>query len=145
MTHVEPTIVALLCNWCAYDGADAAGRARLAIPPQVREVRVACSGQVAPDMILKAFAAGADGVMVLGCRPGDCHYKTGNSHARKRTRLLQAVLAATPVDPRRVVLGWVSAGDGAAYARLTETMVATLRDIGPLPGGPPQPTTENGE
>jgi coenzyme F420-reducing hydrogenase delta subunit len=135
MTRFEPRIVALLCNWCAYDGADAAGRARLDIPPQVREVRVMCSGQVAPGMVLEAFEAGADGVMVLGCEPGDCHYKEGNRHALKRMRLLRSVLESTPFSPQRIRLDWVSAGDGRRYARVVREMVETIRDLGPVAGG----------
>ncbi len=132
MTAFEPRIIALLCNWCAYDGADAAGRARLDVPAGVREVRVRCSGQVDPGMILKAFADGADGVMVLGCRPGDCHYKTGNIHAHRRVRLLHAVLAPTCIQSQRLQLDWVSAGQGGRYARLVQEMAATLRVLGPI-------------
>ena len=135
MTRFEPRIIALLCNWCAYDGADAAGRARLDIPPQVREVRVMCSGQVAPGMILDAFEAGADGVMVLGCEPGDCHYKEGNRHALKRMLLLQAVLKPTRFNPQRLRLDWVSAGHGRHYARVVHEMVETIRELGPVAAG----------
>lgn len=138
MNAFEPTILALLCNWCAYDGADAAGRARLQIPPQVREVRVMCSGQVAPDMLLKAFASGADGVMVLGCQPGDCHYKDGNRQAHKRVRLLQRILASTPIHPQRLRLAWVSAGDGSRYAQIIQEMTATLAALGPIAGNGPR-------
>ena len=127
-------IVAFLCHWCAYDGADAAGRARLEIPGAVREVRVMCSGQVEPGIVLKAFMEGADGVMVLGCRPGDCHYKEGNVHAQKRMALLRAVLDGSRVDPRRVRLDWVAAGDGENYARVAREMAAAIRELGPLPG-----------
>lgn len=132
MAAFEPHIIALLCNWCAYDGADAAGRARLDIPANVREVRVRCSGQVDAGMVLKAFAAGAHGVMVLGCRPGDCHFKTGNLHARRRMRLLQAVLAATRIQPQRLHLDWVSAGQGGRYARLVREMTDLLSGLGPI-------------
>ena len=131
MTVFEPRIVALLCNWCAYDGADAAGRARLDIPPQVREVRVMCSGQVDSGMVLSAFEAGAQGVMVLGCQPGDCHYKKGNVHAMKRMALLRAVLKPTRIDPRRLRLDWVSAGDGKRYTRVAREMVDTIEQLGP--------------
>jgi coenzyme F420-reducing hydrogenase delta subunit len=132
MMPFEPTIVALLCNWCAYDGADAAGRSRLDVPAQVREVRLMCSGQVDPAMVLKAFASGADGVMVLGCEPGDCHYQTGNRQALKRVRLLQAVMAATPIHPTRLRLDWVSAGEGKRYARIAHEMVAAIKRLGPV-------------
>lgn len=132
MTLFDPTIVALLCNWCAYDGADAAGRSRLEIPPQIKEVRVMCSGQVDPAMVLKAFASGAHGVMVLGCKPGDCHYRTGNHQALKRMLMLQKVMAASPIDPRRLRLDWVSAGQGDRYARITQEMVAEVMTLGPI-------------
>ncbi len=135
MTTFEPKIIALLCNWCAYDGADAAGRARLEIPPQVQAVRVMCSGQVSPGMVLKAFEAGADGVIVLGCQPGDCHYKEGNRHALKRMALLQAVLEPTHIRPQRLRLDWVSAGHGERYARVVHDMVETLRSLGPVTAG----------
>lgn len=134
MNAFEPAIVALLCNWCAYDGADAAGRRRLALPPHVREVRVMCSGQVEPGMVLKAFEAGADGVMVLGCKPGDCHYKTGNRHALKRLLLLQRLMAPTPLDSRRLRLDWVSAGEGERFGELVREMVTTIRTLGPAAG-----------
>ena len=132
MTEFDPTIVALLCNWCAYDGADAAGRSRLAIPHQIREVRVMCSGQVDPSTVLKAFAAGADGVLVLGCRPGDCHYRTGNREALKRMRLLQAVMAATPIHSQRLRTDWISAGEGDRYRRMACDFVLEIQALGPV-------------
>ena len=132
MTAFEPRIIALLCNWCAYDGADTAGRARLDIPANVCEVRVRCSGQVDAGMVLKAFAAGAHGVLVLGCRPGNCHYKTGNVHARRRMGLLQAVLGPSRIQPQRLRLDWVSAGQGERYAELVQEMAAALKSLGPI-------------
>ncbi|WP_319522148.1 hydrogenase iron-sulfur subunit [uncultured Desulfosarcina sp.] len=141
MGTCKPKIVAFLCNWCAYDGADAAGRARLEIPSTVVEVRVRCSGQVDSGMVLSAFEAGAQGVMVLGCQPGDCHYKKGNLHAMKRMALLRAVLKPTRIDPQRLRLDWVSAGDGKRYARVAREMVDTIEQLGPAtqpPGNEPQ-------
>lgn len=132
MTVFEPKILAFLCNWCAYDGADSAGRARLDIPPNIREIRLMCSGQADVGLVLKAFASGADGVMVLGCQPGDCHYKTGNHHALKRITLLKAVLKQSGVHENRVVLDWVSAGQGERYAILIRQMVETIRLLGPM-------------
>ena len=132
MKSLDLKIIALLCHWCAYDSADAAGRSRQDVPPQIREVRVMCSGQVDPAMVLKAFAAGADGVMVLGCKPGDCHYRTGNHQALKRMRLLQQVMAATPIHPQRLRLDWVSAGEGDRYARLAQEMVSQVKALGPV-------------
>jgi coenzyme F420-reducing hydrogenase delta subunit len=132
MKSLDLKIIALLCHWCAYDSADAAGRSRQDVPPQIREVHVRCSGQVDPAMVLKAFAAGADGVMVLGCKPGDCHYRTGNHQALKRMRLLQQVMAATPIHPQRLRLDWVSAGEGDRYARLAQEMVSQVKALGPV-------------
>jgi F420-non-reducing hydrogenase iron-sulfur subunit len=132
MSRFEPEIVAFLCRWCAYDGADAAGRARLPVPPNVREVRVMCSGQVSPEMVLEAFEAGADGVLVLGCEPGDCHYKEGNIHAAKRYFLLRYVLESTSIQAKRLRLDWVSAGHGEQYAQVVDEMVKAVRFLGPL-------------
>ena len=131
MPAQKPLIVAFLCNWCAYDGADAAGRARLEIPSGVREIRVMCSGQVDPGIILKAFETGADGVLVLGCQPGDCHYRNGNHHALKRITLLHTVLAPTPIHPKQIRLDWVSAGQGDRYAQVVNEMVATIKKLRP--------------
>lgn len=132
MTRFNPQIIAFLCRWCAYDGADSAGRARMETPPNIREVRVMCSGQVGPDMILKAFTAGADGVLILGCEPGGCHYREGNVHAIKRSLLVQAVFEQTPVHKKRVHLDWVSAGQGERYVQVANKMVASVRELGPL-------------
>ncbi len=134
MNTGELKIIAFLCHWCAYDGADAAGRARLAIPPEVHEVRIMCSGQVDAGMMMTVFEAGADGVLVLGCQPGDCHYRSGNMHALKRMRLLQAVLNPTRIDPRRLHIDWVSAGQANRYAQAANDMVATIRALGPFDG-----------
>ena len=132
MTEFDPMIVALLCNWCAYDGADAAGCSRLAVPHQIREVRVMCSGQVDPTMVFKAFTAGADGVLVLGCRPGDCHYRTGNREASKRMRLLQAVMTATPIHAQRLYSDWISAGEGERYSRIAHDFFLKIKGLGPV-------------
>jgi len=132
----RPKIIAFLCNWCSYDGADAAGRARLEIPSSVYEVRVMCSGQVDSGMVLNAFEAGAQGVMVLGCQPGDCHYKDGNFHAMKRMALLRAVLKPTWIDPQRIRLDWVSAGDGKRYAQVAGEMVDTIEKLESVSGPP---------
>ena len=130
MPAADSCIIAFLCNWCAYDGADAAGRARLDVPPQVREIRVRCSGQIDAGMVLDAFGAGADGVLVMGCEPGDCHYRAGNLHARNRMRLLQTVLAPTAIDARRLQLAWVAAGNAAEYVRVVEEMLDTIQSLG---------------
>ena len=132
MNVFKPKIIAFLCNWCAYDGADAAGRSRLAVSPNVREIRLMCSGQVSPGMVLKAFEAGADGVLIMGCAPGDCHYKDGNLHVLKRTLLLQSVLDATRIQSERLRLEWVSAGQGERYAEMVHAMVESVKALGPL-------------
>jgi coenzyme F420-reducing hydrogenase delta subunit len=133
MTPGDLRIIAFLCHWCAYDGADAAGRARLKIPPEIHEVRVMCSGRVDAGIVMTAFESGADGVMVLGCRSGDCHYQSGNVHALRRILLLQAVLKPTRIDPRRMRIDWVSAGQAEQYGRIAVDMVAVVRSLGPLP------------
>lgn len=125
-------IVGFYCSWCAYEGADAAGRARLAVPANVRPVRVLCSGRVDPRHVLEAFARGADGVLMLGCRPGECHYREGNLHAVKRAALLRRLLGPLGVAPERLGLAWVSAGEARRYAEVVTEMVDTLRRLGPL-------------
>jgi F420-non-reducing hydrogenase iron-sulfur subunit len=134
----EPVIVGFLCNWCSYTGADLAGTARIKHRPNLRVIRVMCSGRVDPSFVLKAFAAGADGVMICGCHPGDCHYLEGNDKAFRRHRLLKRLLAAYDIDARRLRLEWVSASEGERFARLVDTMTAELKELGPLNLGPGQ-------
>ena len=131
-TEFEPTIIAFLCNWCSYEGADAAGRARLECPPGVRAVRVMCSGRTDPDFILEAFRLGADGVLVLGCPPGNCHYKNGNIETLKRITLLKKVLGHYGVDAERLVLDWISAGEGEKFVSVVKAMIAKVKLLGPL-------------
>lgn len=128
----EPRILGILCNWCSYSGADGAGQARLAYPPNVRVVRVMCSGRVDPTFVLEALADGMDGVLVCGCHPGDCHYLSGNCKAAARFPLLQAMLADMGIEPGRVRLEWVSASESARYAGLVREMVDAVRELGPL-------------
>lgn len=125
-------IVGFFCTWCAYEGADAAGRARLEVPANVRPVRVLCSGRVDPQQVLEAFARGADGVLILGCRPGECHYREGNLHALKRVALLRRLLEPLGVAPERLELAWVAAGEGRRYAEVVSGLVEVLRALGPL-------------
>lgn len=132
MSQPEPVIVGFLCHWCAYRAADAAGMARQAYAPNLLPVRVMCSGRVSPEMILDALACGADGVLVVGCRPGSCHYVDGNVKALRRHALLQRVLGQLGVEPDRVRLLWFSAAEGAALAAAVNEMAAHLRDLGPL-------------
>lgn len=130
----EPKIVAFLCNWCSYAGADGAGGQRKDVPANLRTVRVMCSGRVDPQFVLKAFHDGADGVMVLGCHPGDCHYKEGNYKTLRRMKLLQKMLAEYGIEPERFQLDWVSASEADKFSRVTTEMVERVRRLGPLPG-----------
>jgi len=127
----EPKIVGFLCNWCSYRGADLAGTARIKYAPNVRIIRVMCSARIEPAFILKAFQAGADGVMVLGCHPGDCHYQEGNYKALRRFRLLKRVLAQFGVDDARVRLEWISASEGDRVQHVINEMTDQLRKLGP--------------
>lgn len=132
MSGFEPKVVGFLCHWCSYGAADAAGSSRKPHPANVKIVRVMCSGQVDPQVVLKAFAQGADGVMVLGCHLGDCHYQAGNVQALKRLRLLHRLLAQLGIDRARFMLEWVSKGEADKFVALTSEMVARLRALGPL-------------
>ena len=128
----EPRIVAFLCNWCAYAGADLAGTQRLGYPPNVRVIRLMCTGRVDPGFIVEAFLEGADGVIVAGCHPGECHYQSGNRLAERRLTTLQRLLEFIGVEPERVCLAWVSAAEGRKFARLIETTVDQVRALGPF-------------
>lgn len=127
----EPTIVGFLCNWCSYTGADLAGTARIKHRPNLRPIRVMCSGRVDPTFVLKAFAAGADGVLVCGCHPGDCHYIEGNYKTMRRFELLNTMVREYGIDERRVRLEWVSASEGERFALLVDEMTAELQMLGP--------------
>jgi F420-non-reducing hydrogenase iron-sulfur subunit len=128
----EPKIVGFLCNWCSYGGADAAGSARRVYPPNVRVVRVMCSGRVEPEFVLKAFREGADGVLILGCHPGDCHYKEGNYKALRRFHLLKKLLQQFGIEEERVKLNWVSATEGDKFVEVVDEMVSRVRELGPF-------------
>lgn len=128
----QPKIVSFLCNWCSYAGADSAGGMHRDVPANIRVVRVMCSGRVEPQFILKAFKEGADGVMVLGCHPGDCHYKSGNYKTLRRMRLLEHMLAQFGIEKERFRLDWVSASEGEKFAKVTSEMVEAVRKLGPL-------------
>jgi F420-non-reducing hydrogenase iron-sulfur subunit len=131
-TRFEPKIVGFLCRWCAYTGADLAGTSRIKYPPNVSPIRVNCSGRVDPTFILKALASGADGVLIAGCHPGDCHYTNGNVKAIRRFKLLQRLLSQFGIEKERVRLEWVSASEGERYARIVESMTEEVRSLGPL-------------
>ncbi len=128
----EPRIVAFLCYWCSYTGADAAGTARLKYPPNVDIVRLMCSGRIDPELITTAFAQGADGVMVCGCHIGDCHYISGNHKTMARMPLLKRTLTDLGIEPDRFVHEWVSAAEGEKFARLVREVTEKVRSLGPL-------------
>jgi len=128
----EPRIVGFLCNWCSYAGADKAGAAQTPYPPNVHVIKVMCSGRVEPEFILSAFRDGADGVLVLACHPGDCHYKEGNYRALARAELLKRLLDPLAIDPRRYRFDFVSAGEGEKFVEVITGMVEDIRVLGPL-------------
>ena len=128
-TTTEPTIIAFLCNWCSYAGADLAGVSRLQYPANVRVVRVPCSGRVDPLYIIKALQEGADGVLVSGCHPGDCHYISGNLVARRKFAMLKSFLEYIGIEPERVQFSWVSASEGGRFAALIEKVVADVKKL----------------
>jgi F420-non-reducing hydrogenase iron-sulfur subunit len=127
----EPRIVAFLCNWCSYAGADLAGISRIQYPASIRVIRVPCSGRVDPFHILKALQSGADGVLVSGCHPGDCHYLTGNYVARRRFAVLSDLLEFAGIDPGRVSFSWVSAAEGERFAEVVREVTEKVRVLGP--------------
>ena len=130
----EPKIAAFLCNWCSYRGADLAGISRMKCAPNVRPIRVMCSGRVEPGFILKAFQAGADGVLVLGCHPGDCHYAEGNYKTIRRIALLKNMLSQLGIEDERVRLEWVSASEAERFVSVVDEMTEQVRRLGPFPG-----------
>ena len=135
----EPNIVSFLCNWCSYAGADLAGTSRMSYPPNIRIIRVPCSGRVDPMLVMKAFLEGADGVIVLGCHPGDCHYSEGNYHARRRLLLFHPLLDLFGIELGRFQLDWVSASEGARFAQVVEDFTEQVRALGPrVPPAPVQ-------
>lgn len=128
----EPVIIGFTCNWCSYRAADVAGTTRLKYAPNVRLIRLMCSGRIDPTFVLKALADGADGVLITGCHPGDCHYLEQNYKAMRRHRLLQRTLAQLGVEPERVHLTWASAAEGAQLAETIDRFVEQVRALGPL-------------
>ena len=129
----EPKIVAFLCNWCAYAGADLAGTSRIQYPPNIRPIRVMCSGRVDPIFILEALKLGADGVLVAGCHPGDCHYQSGNYKAVRRVELVRKLLEELGLEPERVKFVYVSASEGRRFAEVVKEFVEELKKLGPNP------------
>lgn len=133
--NFEPKIVSFLCNWCSYAGADSAGGQHREVPANIQVIRVMCSGRIDPQFVFKSFKEGADGVMVLGCHPGDCHYKEGNYKALRRQKLLQRMLVQFGIEKERFRLDWVSASEGEKFSQVTKEMVETVRKLGPLNKG----------
>jgi len=136
----EPVITGFTCNWCSYRAADMAGTARIKYAPNVCLIRLMCSGRLDPTFVLKAFAGGADGVMVSGCHPGDCHYVEQNYKALRRFILMRRILAQFGIEPERLKLVWASAAEGAIFADEVSKFVAQVRALGPLSW----PTSGNG-
>jgi F420-non-reducing hydrogenase iron-sulfur subunit len=131
----EPKILAFCCNWCSYTGADLAGVSRLQYPPNVRIIRVMCSGMVHPNLVINALTKGADGVIMCGCHPGDCHYIDGNLKAEKRADAITLLLEDFGLEEERFRLEWVSASEGPKFAQVMTEMVDTIKELGPSPYG----------
>jgi F420-non-reducing hydrogenase iron-sulfur subunit len=127
----EPKIMGIACNWCTYTGADLAGTTRLKYPQNVRTVRVMCSSRINPSFIIRAFQLGADGVLVGGCHPGDCHYGTGNLYARRKLAVTKQILEFAGMDPKRFRVEWISASEGKKYAEVVEEFTNDLKALGP--------------
>ncbi|MDD4820695.1 MAG: hydrogenase iron-sulfur subunit [Flavobacteriales bacterium] len=130
-TEFEPKIIAFVCNWCTYAGADLTGTSRMKYASNVKIVRFPCTGRIDFMLLLKAFAQGADGVIVSGCHPNDCHYTAGNFHARRRWIVLRGLMDFLGIDVHRIRFSWVSAGEGAKWADLVNDMVKDVRELGP--------------
>jgi len=129
----EPKILAFLCNWCAYAGADLAGVSRLELPPDVRNIRVMCSSRINPIWLLRAFFNGADGVLVAGCHPKDCHYTRGNFYTRRRLVLLKDIFQTLDLEEERIRLSWISASEGLKYSMVVKEFTDLVKKRGPNP------------
>ena len=130
--HFEPKIVSFLCNWCSYAGADLAGTSRIEYPQNIRIIRVPCSGRVDPLFVVKAFIDGADGVMVLGCHPGDCHYQQGNYYAQRRYAVMHRLLEFIGIESDRLFVDWVSASEGKKFSDVVTNFTVKVRELGPI-------------
>ena len=128
----EPNIIGFLCTWCSYAGADLAGTSRIQYPPNLKAIRVMCSGRVNPIFVINALQQGADGVLIGGCHPGDCHYERGNYLARRRMAVLKNLLEYAGIDPRRVRMTWVSAAEGNKFAEVVTEVTEDIRKLGPM-------------
>ena len=131
MADFEPKIVAFVCNWCTYAGADLTGTSRIKYAHNVRIIRFPCTGRIDYMLLLKAFDEGADGIMISGCHPNDCHYTSGNFHARRRWIMFRSLCDFMGIDTRRIIFSWVSAAEGARWAELVNSTVASIRELGP--------------
>jgi F420-non-reducing hydrogenase iron-sulfur subunit len=130
MAEFEPKIVAFVCNWCTYAGADLTGTSRIKYASNVRIIRFPCTGRIDYMLLLKAFDEGADGIMVSGCHPNDCHYTSGNFHARRRWIMFRSLCDFMGIDTRRIIFSWVSAAEGAKWAEIVNSTVASIRELG---------------
>ena len=130
-TEFKPKILAFCCNWCAYAGADLAGVSRFQMPTDVRVIRVMCSGRVPPELVIRALANGLDGVMILGCHPGECHYSEGNYLTRRRAHVLKRLLDYIGIEPERFQLRWVSAAEGAKFSAVVKETTDKITALGP--------------
>ncbi|MBM4462786.1 MAG: hydrogenase iron-sulfur subunit [Chloroflexi bacterium] len=133
MEGFEPVIVGFCCNWCSYAGADLAGISRIQYPPNLRMIRVMCSGAVDPALIMEALRRGADGVFIGGCHPGDCHYMAGNYKTLRKITLLKGLLPQLGIEPQRVRLEWVSAAEGQRFAQVVTDFIGEIKKLGPNP------------
>jgi F420-non-reducing hydrogenase iron-sulfur subunit len=131
MTDWEPKIVAFFCNWCTYGAADLAGVSRLQYPPNIRVIRVPCSGRISPKFILGAFRSGADGVWVSGCHPGDCHYIEGNFYARRKFVLFKNLLEYVGVEPDRLHFSWISSAEATKFVEVVKDVTRSVKALGP--------------
>ncbi len=131
MKEWQPKILAILCNWCSYAGADLAGVSRIQYPANIRVVKVPCSGRVDPLFIMKSLQSGYDGILISGCHPGDCHYISGNYVARRRFALLKPLLEFIGVEPDRVQFSWISAGEGERFAQVVTKVTEDVKKLGP--------------
>jgi F420-non-reducing hydrogenase iron-sulfur subunit len=132
MADFQPKLLGFLCNWCAYAGADLAGVSRFQYPANMRVIRVMCSGRVDPVLIMKSLQKGIDGVVVLGCHPGDCHYQTGNYEAERKMIMTKKVIERVGIEPERLYLDWVSAAEGKRFSEVVTTFTKQISDLGPL-------------
>lgn len=128
----EPNIIGFLCNWCSYAGADLAGTSRMKYPPNLKAIRVMCSGRVDPAFVLEALSRGADGILIAGCHPGDCHYQAGNYKTNRRIRLLKRLVEEFGIEPQRIRFEYISAAEGQKFASVVTEFVAQIKKLGPL-------------